>query len=98
MAHHGDDPAILRDEFRDIIGRMRRQDQADFGPTGNYPRGNLNADDDGEIMIGITADPKTQTVLINFGKPVAWIGFTGEQAQQIADSLVKKAWELRGIQ
>lgn len=36
-----------------------------------YPRGKLNDDDDGELMIAITE--QDNTVIISFGKMVSWI-------------------------
>ncbi len=56
-----------------------------FGPTGKFPRGKLNADDEGEIQFGITNDG--DTVIVQFGQPTAWVGMTAEQAESFADSL-----------
>lgn len=35
---------------------------------------------------------------MNFGKPTAWIGFDAEQAEQLAESLLAKARDLRDAQ
>jgi len=88
MAHHGSDlSGLLRDEAQ----KQR------FGPTGKYPDGKLNENDEGEIQIGVAADTEHQKVILNFGVPVAWIGFTAEQALELADSLRQNAFESRGI-
>jgi hypothetical protein len=82
-----------------LLGEMRRaQVGSGLGATGQFPRGKLAEEDEGEIKIAIAADPKSQTIIIDFGKPTAWIGFTAEQAIEIAETLQAKAWELRGIE
>jgi hypothetical protein len=68
-----------------------------FGPTGDFPMGKLNDTDEGEITLGIAADTKNQRVILNFGKPVAWIGFTYESAMAMSESFRNKAFALRGI-
>ena len=82
--HHGDESRALRE----LPG---------LGATGRHPNGRLNADDEGEIKIAIAADPAKGVVVIDLGKPTAWVGFTPEQAVEIADLLRVKAWECRGI-
>lgn len=56
---------------------------------GEYPDGRLNSDDAGALPLAIgSADGK---VVMEFPKPVAWIGFTGDQAMEIAQTLIKHA-------
>lgn len=62
-----------------------------LGPTGNFPQGKLNSNDEGELALGITHDKGK--VIIDFGKPVAWIGFDPKQAKEIA-----RMFELHAIQ
>lgn len=62
-----------------------------FGPTGKFPRGKLNEDDEGELTMGVAADGGT--VILNFGKPVAWVGLPPALARELAASLIKKADE-----
>ena len=50
-----------------------------IGPTGQFPEGRLNQDDEGEIAIAICADHGN--VVIQFGKPVAWLAMPPEQAE-----------------
>lgn len=88
MAHHGDDI----DTLRKFLGL-----QDGLGATRRFPEGTLNDNDEGEIRVAIAADRAQQKVIIDFGKPVAWIGFTAEQATELGEMLIQKAMECRGI-
>jgi hypothetical protein len=92
MAHHSPDAddQYIQQLFRNAIPLA-----APFGGTGRYPLGKLSASDEGEIQFGVAADPAKNKVVINFGEPTAWIGFDAEQAEQLAESLLSKAKELR---
>lgn len=85
-------------ETDNALRQLRReQESLGLGATGNFPRGKLTDTDEGEIKIGIVADPSRGVVLVDFGKPVRSIGFTYDEAMALADSFRDKAFELRGI-
>jgi hypothetical protein len=63
----------------------------EFGPTGQFPYGKLNEDDEGELRIGVAADRATETVYIEFGTPVKSLAMRPEQAIALAQSLIKNA-------
>ena len=65
-----------------------------FGPTGKFPDGKINPSDQGEIQIGVARDEKNGCVIINFGKPTAWVGFSYEQAAELARLILKNAGKL----
>lgn len=88
MAHHSD---RLHDEMWDEVKRMQ------LGATGKFPMGKLNETDEGDLRIAVAADLQSQRVILNLGTPVAWIGFTYEQAMALSESFRDKAFELRGI-
>lgn len=56
---------------------------------GEYPNGRLNKDDAGAVAIQIGEE--SGRVVMRFPKPVAWIGFTGDEAMEIAQTLIKHA-------
>lgn len=95
MAHHSNDinDTYIKDLFKDAIPLA-----SPFGGTGRYPLGQLSPSDEGEIQFGVAADPSKNKVVINFGKLTAWIGFDAEQAEQLAESLLSKARQIRGAQ
>lgn len=71
--------------------RKKAAEVQPLGATGEFPRGKIEPSDEGEIRFAVGADQETQTVVLDFGKPVAWIGMTPEQAVEIAQSLIEKA-------
>lgn len=62
-----------------------------LGATGNFPKGKITERDEGEIKLAIGHAPGK--VIISFGKEVAWIGFTPEQARDIARTLLEHSIE-----
>lgn len=79
--HHGSTPDPTIDEAL--------KDAEKLGATGLYPEGPLGELDEGEIRFGVAHhDGK---ILINFGKPVAWLGMSTDQAKDLARLLLKLA-------
>ena len=101
MSHHSSESlgsSLLDDAFSKDLSRAKKLlHDEQLGATGQYPHGKLCPQDEGEIKIAIAADPKNQVVLIDFGKPVASIGFTPKEAHDIANMLIEKAFACRGI-
>lgn len=60
---------------------LRRE--LELGATGDFPLGKLNADDEGALQIAIGRDEKTNVVL-NFGKPIAWVAMPPQDAVNFA--------------
>ncbi len=60
-----------------------------LGATGKFPEGKLTKMDEGELAMAIGTHQGK--VVIDFGKPTAWIGFTKEQAYELANTLRDKA-------
>lgn len=82
MSHHSQQPP--NDELRRMFG---------LGPTGQFPEGKLSEHDEGEIKIAVGHDKGK--VIIDFGAKVTWLGFTPDQAEDIADALLKHANAVR---
>jgi hypothetical protein len=76
MSHHGSEPNPA------MQGAMCKL-------FGEYPNGKLNENDAGALAVEIGTE--NDRVVIRFPKPVAWIGFTGDQAMEIAQTLMKHA-------
>lgn len=87
MAHHSSETS---DSLRALFDRANAEPR---GATGRFPLGQLTPEDEGEIAIGFTHT--NGKIVVDFGKPVAWIGFTAEQADEIADTLRQHAAAVR---
>jgi hypothetical protein len=59
----------------------------------SYPRGRLNAQDEGAIEVGVTV--QQDVVVIAFPKPCAWVGMPAEQAEELAAMLLARAKDAR---
>lgn len=60
-----------------------------LGATGEFPRGKFDADDEGQLAFAIGV--KDRTVLVDFGKPVARIGMSRDEAMAFAAGLIAYA-------
>jgi len=89
MSNHFSDPSLVPDS---LMSEMTQR----LGATGRYPEGKLGKHDEGEIAFAVAADPKNKKVLIDFGKPVAFLGMNPEQAVALGEMLIAKAGELKG--
>lgn len=78
MSHHGYQPeqeAALREAMKDLMGE--------------FPDGRLNEHDQGAVAVAI--GHQNERVTLQFPRNLNWIGFTPEQAIDIAQSLVEHA-------
>jgi hypothetical protein len=62
-------------------------------PFRRYPRGRLNADDEGEIQMAVTV--QDDVVVIAFPKRLSWVGLPAELAEELAQTLLTRATEAR---
>lgn len=93
MGHHSSKP--MDDAFRQQMEietqRMR------LGASGKTPAGKLHDTDEGEIRFGVSHDPNRRKVIINFGKPVAWMAMEPEDAASLGQLLIDHSLKVRGI-
>ena len=76
MSHHSNRiPQELSDAMKSLMGE--------------YPNGRLNAEDSGALAVAFSHE--NGVVKMEFPKPVAWIGFTPQQAIKIAQTLIQHA-------
>lgn len=68
------------------------------GPTGDFPEGKLNPDDEGGLNIAVSHEIRPSgaaVVRIDFGSPTAWVAMGADQALAFASIIVKHAMELK---
>lgn len=90
MAHHADQP--FNSEDNEFLKPFANQLKSPLGPTGKYPEGKIADNDEGELKLGITT--LKGKIIMDFGKPIHTIGFTKEQAINIANVLFERARNL----
>ena len=66
-----------------------------FGATGKFPDGQVTEDDEGELQFGIANG--NGHVIVNFGKPVAWLSMRPDQALLLSAALAEHAAQARII-
>jgi hypothetical protein len=58
-----------------------------------FPRGKLNDSDEGELQMKIGV--RDRTVILDFGKPVVWLGLDYHTAMNLAANIMKRAQEIK---
>lgn len=60
------------------------------GANGEFPNGKIHEDDEGELRMtcGVTQDG---LIILDFGKPVAWLGLQPEDVDGMVEILQKNA-------
>lgn len=74
------------------MGESKRR-KLSLGATGDFPRGKLNGDDEGGLRVAIAV--KDRTVMIAFGKEIAWLGMSKPEALAFAETIRKRAEEIQ---
>lgn len=86
--HHSQEP--LSDKLREHFGIPNG-----LGATGKFPEGKLTETDEGEIMMAVTSDVENRKVILNFGKPVVWVGYNAEQAIEFGALMIEHGKRIR---
>ncbi len=99
MSHHGERPFDTYDpetakRMREVMdtGKSKLSDmfrKAHIGATGEFPKGKIAPEDEGEIAFAV--GHKDGKVVIDFGKPVAWLGMDRHQAIALANTILSHA-------
>lgn len=90
-AHHGEEEIRKQKELLSIFGN-----QVAGKAQRKWPEGRIAPEDDGQLAIMIAADFVKNVVMFEFGKPVAWLAMSPEQAKELGELMVKRAKELLG--
>lgn len=104
MSHHGSHPfdedgpftKKAQEELRKLSEGNRSDlmrklmDSTGFiGATDQFPEGKLTKEDEGAIQFAIGSEGGK--VILDFGKPVHWVGMSARQAAELASDLMKHA-------
>jgi hypothetical protein len=69
---------------------MNRKERRKLGATGKFPQGRIDKMDEGELRLAIGIAPDGM-IRIEFGKPVAWLALSADDARNLAALLTKHA-------
>lgn len=96
MSHHGSEPLqAAHDKLRQQMEIEAQRMQ--LGATQRTPAGQMHETDEGEIRMGVANDPSRLKVYLNFGKPIAWIGMSPDEARELGETLIEHSRTVRGI-
>lgn len=62
-----------------------------------YPKGRISGDDDGQLTYGIAADTRNNRVILNFFKPIEWMGMDFEAGMQMLHGLARDLSKIGNI-
>lgn len=62
-----------------------------------YPKGQLNPNDEGALAFAIAVDDKKKLMMINFNKPVTWMGLYLPDAKRLHEAIGKKIKQLEEL-
>lgn len=80
----------------DAVDRFFRQGRGE--DEREYPKGKLNPNDEGTLAFGIAVDPRKKIMILNFNKPVSWIGLYLLDAKRLHAKLGEKVKELEDLE
>ncbi len=92
-SHHGEQGPRRRTAEEDAVMK-RLLDQFEGRARRTWSEGCINSDDEGDLSMAFTADKEHGVVVIDFGKPVKWLGLPPEQVAKLVEILVEKAREV----
>lgn len=88
MSHHGSSSPDENPLEKDAELRARMH-ELNSKLLGEFPDGKSSVEDEGAIAMVVKTEGGV--VKLVFGKPVAWVGLTPEQAAQLGSDLIKQA-------
>lgn len=64
-------------------------------PENKFPDGKINESDQGQFQYGMRVDEVDGRLIMNFFKPVQWIGFTKREAELLVEYIQSKLSQLK---
>ena len=88
--HHGQDPSneTPNDELRRQLDSSEEFIEELTGVNlKKYPDGRYDGSDDGEVHYAVAASTQEDAIILRFPKPIMWLGFTDESAEELVKTL-----------
>lgn len=80
----------------DAVDRFLKQGRGE--DKREYPKGKLNPNDEGALAFAIAVDKNKKLMVINFNKPVSWLGLYLPDARKLHEKMGEKIKELEDLQ
>ena len=80
----------------DAVDRFFKQGRGE--DEREYPKGKLNPDDEGTLAFAIAVDENKKLMVINFNKPVTWLGLYLPDAKNLHEKMGQKIKQLEELQ
>lgn len=78
-------------------GSLGNEDMG-LGATGQYPKGQISKDDQGELKVAMGINEEHKRIMIDFGKEVSWLGMGADEARVFAQALMAHASKLDSLE
>jgi len=88
--HHGDRQNDA--ETKKLMERFTAQ--IEHRAKREYSQGRLNANDDGDLAVVISTDYQNKRIVLDFGKPVTWLGMNADDAMSLAQQIFDRAHQI----
>lgn len=95
MPHHESEPEHIKPvNISQVLAEQQAKDRMLEEFLGKapkrFPQGQLSANDEGEIAMAMTTDIVHKKVIIQFAKPIRWLGMGIAEATHLRDMLNEK--------
>jgi hypothetical protein len=80
----------------DAVDRFFKQGRGE--DEREYPKGKLNPNDEGALAFAIAVDENKKLMVINFNKPVTWMGLYLLDARRFHEAIGKKIKQLEELE
>ncbi len=90
-SHHGV-PSDRDPGKEEIVKRFL--DQLEKRAKREYTHGRISGQDEGTLALAVAADKANGVVIIDFGKPVEWIGLGEKECKGLIQMLIEKLREI----
>lgn len=91
-SHHGQQGPRRTPAQDEVMKRLL--DQFESRARREWSQGRINSDDEGDLAMAVTADKEHGVVILDFGKPVKWVGLPPQNVAQLVEMLIKAAREV----
>jgi len=84
----------MKKDLDERIEEKIQEMSTEAGPTGEFPKGKIAENDEGELAVELFSDCEGN-VILNFNTDVKWIGMSAEEAIEFGERIAQLGKEIR---